>query len=290
MRWDRWIAPGLVVVLILLGSSTLIQAQVAEEGLPEGISPGAQGGWLAASSCPTFSWVAEPTGLALQLAVFELGQEFRHPEPRPVPLEAPAVILESLPSGATSWTPPLRLCLEAGNRYAWSVARQVEDMERQWSPPRFFLVGSAQNDPRHSRPTTSRLPTAAQTRSGGLAENMSVDRAGVATSSDPSALNASANDPATEFGLVGITDTADGAGLAAENTQGGADLILFGDNWLLRMTEAGIEVGAPLDVVYAIRNSDASGTLTLLIDQVPALTAATGTLKTHTHEAPEEPE
>jgi hypothetical protein len=278
--------------MILLGSSSSVPAQdgVERGQLPVAVSPGGQEGPSIASPCPTFSWVDEPTTLPLQLAVFDLGKEPRVPNATSAPLAAPAVIQESLPAGATSWTPPLRLCLKPGNRYAWSVASEVQESQRRWSEPRFFFVDPAGRRAWHQQSANSQHPPLQPTGSGGLAPNAGANLSSSATSTDPSGLHASASGPATEFGLVGIGNIADGAGLAAENTQGGADLILFGDDWLLRMTEAGIEVGAPLDVVYAIRNSDVGGTLTLLIDQVPALTTVTGALKTHTHEAPKEPD
>lgn len=105
---------------------------------PVPVSPGdLSKATLAASACPTFSWTASPADEGYEIAVFRVtgqGEDERLAE-RPV-------LRQTLPAGATSWTPSANRCLEAGSHYAWSV-RAAGGAPGEWSEAaRFEIVGS----------------------------------------------------------------------------------------------------------------------------------------------------
>jgi hypothetical protein len=74
------------------------------------------------------------------------------------------------------------------------------------------------------------------------------------------------------FAIVGVNETATGAGIAAANTAGGTDLLLDGDaNGLVdaRLTESGLDRPSAVDQVFSFTNSN-TGVLSLQVDGVIA--------------------
>jgi hypothetical protein len=51
-----------------------------------------------------------------------------------------AALSVELPGSASSWTPPLRRCLDAGRTYAWRVGAVTGEEEPAWSEPAWFEV------------------------------------------------------------------------------------------------------------------------------------------------------
>lgn len=81
-----------------------------------------------AARCPTFSWALVPGAPGYELVVFRVAGGTQGGETAPgaamaadqVEPDEVALRLE-LPAGASSWTPDLRSCLRAGQRFAWSL-------------------------------------------------------------------------------------------------------------------------------------------------------------------------
>lgn len=99
---------------------------------PVAVSPASPEGIAAvASSCPTFSWAALDGARGYELVVYR------------VEAGAPvgeAVMEESLPRGASSWTPSAERCLEPGGTYAWVVRAVDEQAAGEWSAASLFTV------------------------------------------------------------------------------------------------------------------------------------------------------
>jgi hypothetical protein len=79
------------------------------------------------------------------------------------------------------------------------------------------------------------------------------------------------------LGVAGVTQSPDGAGLAAANTAGGADLVLDGSSQGTadaEVTESGIDRPSTSSETFEIVNSGGGG-MTLLVDGQPAATTAT---------------
>lgn len=100
------------------------------------ISPGGAERFVTVHSpCPTFSWTFEP-GASYELEIYRVGAEG--------PEDDDPVLRQSLPRGATSWTPSEAECLAAGRRYAWSVRTVFGDsthsLPEDWSEALLFEV------------------------------------------------------------------------------------------------------------------------------------------------------
>ena len=66
------------------------------------------------------------------------------------------------------------------------------------------------------------------------------------------------------YGMLGVSNSSDGAGFAAQNTAGGADLILAGSP-PTAVTESGIHRSSFAGVTFNIENP-AGGGMSLLVD------------------------
>jgi hypothetical protein len=79
------------------------------------------------------------------------------------------------------------------------------------------------------------------------------------------------------YGVVGISDSPDGAGVGAANMAGGADLVLDGDvngETDARITEAGLDRPSAGSESFNFQNSG-NGTMTLQVDGIEVVTTAT---------------
>jgi len=103
------------------------------QGPPMVVSPGSRTVSLAADSCPTFSWGGLAGAERYELVIYRLGKEKENLTP---------VLNESLPGSASSWTPPLDLCLEGAGRYVWSIQASAGGKSLGASPPSFFHVAA----------------------------------------------------------------------------------------------------------------------------------------------------
>lgn len=274
-----WLLPVGVALVVLVGGT------LPALGDLQPVSPGGVSSVTLESRCPTFSWGGDldaelASAGEILLVVFDLGSidagEVREATQR----EYQPILRERLPSGARLWTPALRKCLAAGRFHAWAVGSVDSAGRWVWTTPHLFVTGVALEGGRlaaeGSGPDDTVVPTV-------LSSDSEVQPVAVAEAETEAAVHAEASTPATEYGLVGVSSGATGAGLAAENTSGGPDLVLFGNTHSALLSEEGITVTDPGVVEFHIRNSDPTGEITLVIDGALALTTETGALVEHTH-------
>jgi len=125
----------------LVGTGILVSSLLAPPGLfasgPRPVSPGRSSSRPSiAQSCPSFSFSASPDAASHELAVLRLA-----PDQGADDLEHSSVALRvEIPAGATSWSPSLDECLEAGADYAWVIRARTEVGAGEWSEPAWFSV------------------------------------------------------------------------------------------------------------------------------------------------------
>lgn len=135
---------GALAVLVFGGwSAAVFGAQIA----PVAVSPGTdRGAGIAISDrCPTFSWSGVEGAVSYELTLYRVGEGG---------LGARPIFTERIAASAFSWTPSLAGCLDAGDRYAWSVRAALEKGYSEWSEPSLFQVvaspGTDRDGPRLS--------------------------------------------------------------------------------------------------------------------------------------------
>jgi hypothetical protein len=123
----------LILLVAALGDSAAAGGQP-----PRPVSPGAaRPGFVAEARCPTFSWAGVNGAEGYELAVFQLLEsDLEHSEPT-------LVLRTAVPGDARSWTPPMELCLERGERYAWSVAAASGASDLEWADSMLFEIAPA---------------------------------------------------------------------------------------------------------------------------------------------------
>ena len=120
------------VPLAALGVALVAGVGLAE--VPMAVSPGDVEKLAAVGdACPTFSWTEVPGSQRYELVILTAGEEEE---------QAREVLEETLPAGATNWTPSLEQCLERGGRYGWSVRAVGEEGASEWSALNLFEVTS----------------------------------------------------------------------------------------------------------------------------------------------------
>lgn len=120
---------GIFLVLTPTASATS-----ANNG-PMAVSPGAIG--LATEilqPCPTFSWDPVMGAQGHELVVYKPGNDEESHQSENVVLNL------ELPGSASAWTPPLGLCLQRGQTYAWSVRALQADGPGEWAGAHIFRV------------------------------------------------------------------------------------------------------------------------------------------------------
>jgi hypothetical protein len=225
----RRIAPK--IILVLCGSAAAVSAQI-----PGGVSPGLVDRIAeTVARCPTFSWQEVPGVVGYELVAYALLEGV---EPAAVtsaelgPEEE--VLYARVPGGATNWTPALDRCLAPGGSYVWfvrffalSAVPSTEEVEHALRVLQRYLgddteatvVGEkvvAVEDEAASRTAHVSAETSATPKSVPIAAT---------------AIRGHISEPAGEvYGVVGIVESPGGAGLAAANLAGGADLVLDGSS------------------------------------------------------------
>lgn len=230
------------------------------------------------SACPTFSWSSDsPSGIELAVT----------------PLSAPdqTVLSQELPAGATSWTPPANRCLPPG-QYAWFI-RDLGVTESEWSDALGFEVTGMPSleEVEKARIVLERFISSGGSIEGGYTSNttergpLNTDGAAEAVSpgdgSSPTAetgtggatnaISIPQGVTVTSAALNGITSTAASAGVLANNTANGPDLILQGavqgqvteNEWQLDSASA-----------QTFDFSNPSGDMTLRVNGDPVVTSA----------------
>lgn len=261
------------------------------------VSPGATDRLTGVEArCPTFSWQATPGAVAYEVVVYRLPVETDFAAWSLD--EAMEVLFVELPTGVTAWTPPLEKGLARGSDHVWFVRAVFEDAgldevnDTEWSEARFFRVvgGVTQTETRlvtgervgdsGAGPGTTEVSSRGKEIEAG--RNAMARRMGEATTKDVStamaAIRGEMPDVTGEtYGVVGTSNSPDGAGLGAVNTAGGPDLVLDGGAQGVPnadFSESGVDRAASTAQSFDFTNSD-TGSMTLQVDGVEVVTALT---------------
>ena len=126
-------------------------ASFARQPAPVAVSPGTDkgAGVAIAQTCPSFSWSQVPDALSYELRVFRITDQVEETS-----------LEQKISAAALSWTPPLSRCLQAGERYAWTVRAETAEGYTQWSEPSLFEVTAR---PAEKQETGIRSAIAAET-------------------------------------------------------------------------------------------------------------------------------
>lgn len=272
----------------------------------QGVSPGGVDRLVQVEGrCPAFFWEASPDAEFVEVVVYRLPDRRGTALPGHVELTADdEVLYVRLPGGATGWTPSLEDCLEVGGGYVWFVRavpseRALELAEAgEWSDGRFFSVAAAlsvreveqalevlrryMSDGGVASTGVDRLAGRLEPAAGGsgvTARPPPVSESGAkAMTSAKTAIRGDVSDAVGEtYGVVGISNSPDGAGVGAANTNGGPDLVLDGSADFLPdalLSESGIDRPWGTPQTFNIENSVGAG-MTLQLDGVEVVTVAT---------------
>jgi hypothetical protein len=270
---------------------------------PQTVSPGATDHIAEVESrCPSFSWGEVSNANSYQLVAYRIPP---NEDPRSSNLEtAERVLDQRLPGSTRTWTPNLEQCLTSGENYIWFLrglfdARNGEPVDAgEWSQGLLFATSSMpsidavtvalRSFTGHAQESPGMIPTARLEAANELSSPVanSVPSGGHtfrgqgqnSIASASVSLEGHVQDPTGEtYGVVGISNSSDGAGIAAANMSAGADMVLDGSADLLpdlRMSESGIDQPFGSAQIYNIQNS-AGGGMTLQVDAVDVVTTAT---------------
>jgi hypothetical protein len=294
-----------VSVSLVVALAAIVIPAFAE--IPDGVSPGAVDRIAEIEGrCPTFSWSPVPGASFHELVGYRLPDQIHVADLASVELSATNQDLYvRVPGGASAWEPELAECLTPGGNYIWFVRAVFETDQgdvaevSEWSIGRLFSISTmpsaeeledalavlrryAGNGDRAG--SVVRTPVGETERPGtghrAPSPRHSVSSADEkAVTSAQTAIRGSLSSTVGEtYGVVGVSASADGAGLGAANTAGGPDLVLdgsadFAPDTLL--SESGIDRPWGTPQVFNIGNSAGSG-MTLQVDGVDALTTASG--------------
>ena len=282
-----------VIVLVVIAGFPL----TAADRELETVSPGATNRISEIEArCPTFSWEGVPDASFFELVAYRLPDGLAPEDLTDEVLDqAQEALTAWVPGGATGWTPGTADGLEHGAAYVWFVRALFERHDGEleagsWSEGRFFEVAESPlaADTTEAAEVLRRLLAAGGSledfigdgEAWGARRNADVRRrAGVvdgalgggakSVSTAKTAIRGDVPDASGEtYGVVGISNSADGAGLAAGNTSGGADLVLDG---LLDgdvdtvFTQGGIDRASTSELWFSLVNSD-TGVLSLDVE------------------------
>jgi hypothetical protein len=198
------------------------------------------------------------------------------------------VLFETLPSGATAWTPELSRCMDPGASYVWfvrGVAEGVGDNEG-WSKARYFAVSGQPSaaEVEEALDVLRRFsahaggnrvePAASSLRTPPAAPFTTVARDGRKhiTTTATASIKGEMLDPDGEaYGVIGISNSANGAGIGAGNTNNGPDLVLDGsedgNDPDAVFTQAGIgRNSSEADTMFFLLNPDENHALNLHVE------------------------
>jgi hypothetical protein len=279
----RWL-----VFLLLCGSSVVVSAQI-----PGGVSPGLANRIVETGGrCPTFSWQEVPDAAGYEMVAYALPDGVEPATITSVELGPEAEVLYvSVPGAATTWTPALEQCLAPGGSYVWFVRGIFEDnnggeIPGDWSDGLFFSVSgvSSAEEVEHAlkvlrryigEGTTSvdenKKTADALSRTASRAAPTGSTSASKSAPTATTAIRGTNTEPTGEvYGVVGVVESPHGAGLAAANLRGGADLVLDGSSTGevdLLLDQKFLDRPSPSDQVFIMHNSGA-GMLNLQVEGV----------------------
>lgn len=269
----------LTATLIAVAAALPVAAGPALAAAPRSASPGAEDRVLAVDSrCPTFVWEAVSGALYSQLVAYRL------PASGDLDAELRAedeALYAEVPGGAGGWTPSADRCLDPGGRYVWFVRAVLETVGDEvvatdWSPGRHFAVpeGPSADEVRRALEVLQRWQASSAGSAGAPAPALVTPPAAALTSpatrkggggaAPKSVTTASAairgSNPETDaeaYGVVGVSASVMGAGVAAANLEGGADLVLDGSvdgTADLSVSQWGAWRSSPSDEVFHLHN------------------------------------
>ncbi len=244
----------------------------------EGVSPGA-GDRMATvgSTCPTFSWGMSGEAAAYDLVAYVLPEDASKGVELTTDTEA---LYTRVSGGATSWTPSAEQCFAPGGRYVWFV-RAVSELDGdevvaagEWSAGRYFTVPDAPS-PEEMQRALDVLKRWEAANGGGSPiissgtgffsdadPDADSDAGWASPKSVPTASAAIRGEhPDTsgeKYGVVGVTSSFDGAGVAAANLGSGPDLVLDGSAAGAadaRLWEGGLDRPSAADQSFVFANS-----------------------------------
>jgi len=280
---------------LVVAASPFVSAEEAQT-----VSPGVADRFAeVAGRCPTFSWAEVSEAESYELVVYRVPALEAEYGPTLIEFsDSKEVLFEKLPRGATGWTPERGRCLEPGASFAWFVRgiRRDDDegpaADGEWSTARYFAISA--------QPSIAEVEEALgvlQRYSAGSVDAARSDRFQDHETAKPSQrLHANARptrmpsagqkhvtttatasikgemlDPSGEaYGVIGISNSSNGAGIGAGNTNNGPDLVLDGseDNDTDAIfTQAGIDrPSASADTMFFLLNSDEQHVLNLHVE------------------------
>ena len=239
----------------------------------EAVSPGEIDRLAAVEQrCPTFSWGMEGGADAYELIAYVLPEDVSQPVELTAETEA---LFARVAGSATSWTPSAEQCFAPGGGYVWfvrAVQQVVGDQvieASEWSAGRYFEVpaGPTADELARALDVLKRWEAAggesatssAGMRSGGPRPTLRRVGSGGNVADSSAAIRGEHPDTSGErYGVVGTTASLDGAGLAAANLDGGADLVLDGSaNGApdAMITESALIRSSPSDQTFLFHNS-----------------------------------
>jgi predicted regulator of Ras-like GTPase activity (Roadblock/LC7/MglB family) len=292
---SRLAVSGILVIIIVVASGA--HAQV-----PDGVSPGAVDHVAAIEGrCPFFSWGVVPGAEHYELVCYRLPEGV---EPSEVDLgETEQVLYTEVPGAAAAWTPDLAQCLAVGESYVWFVRAVFREEHgevveaSEWSYGRFFEISTTPSAGELEDALRVLRRYAGDGRGAAAAIDPETDEADV-TGTDPpaarqrsdplwhdaksvpsakTAIRGSLSDTTGEtYGVVGISNSAEGAGVGAAGAEGGPDLVLDGSADGLTdtgLSQSWIDRRSADPQTFNIENSGGGG-MTLQLDGVDVLTTA----------------
>jgi len=259
--------------------------------IPDGVSPGAADRAAEIEGrCPTFIWSPVPGAAFHEVVGYRLPEDSELADPSAIDLaDADQVLYAKVSGSAPAWEPELAECLTPGGDYVWFVRAvyREEDGEvveaSEWSYGRYFSISSmpsagevegalrvlrryAGTPVDQEGLETEQADTKRPTPSRRVAVPQQVPKS---VTSAKTAIKGTVPDATGEtYGVVGTSNSPNGAGVAAANTNGGADLVIDGSEDGQPdavFTQAGIDRASPAEQWFSLINSD-TGVLSLNVE------------------------
>jgi len=292
-----------VKVFVVLAIAIAISVAPVLAQTPEGVSPGAVDRITEVEGrCPSFYWGGVSGAQAYELVVYRLPNEPQASGTEEIDLSrSDEVLYAKVPGGATAWQPRLADGLEPGGSDVWFVRAVLREEAEEiveagdWSVGKFFSI-PAMPSPMEVEEALSVLRRCASQDDARAAEldqpvsktrSSGSERSALRRSSAPShedlksvptataAIKGTVPDATGEtYGVVGISNSPDGAGVGAANTAGGPDVVLDGSEDYLpdaELSESGINRPWGTPQTFNIQNSMGAG-MTLQVDSVEVTT------------------
>jgi hypothetical protein len=268
--------------------------------IPDGVSPGAAGRTAEIEGrCPTFIWNSVPGAAFHELVGYRLSEDSDVADPAGIDLaKADQVLYAKVPGSAPAWEPELAECLTPGGNYVWFVRAVYLEEEgevaeaSEWSYGRYFSISSTPSAVEVEEAVRVLRRYAGNTVDPGGLETERADTKRPAPShlvavpqhvpksvtTAKTAIKGTVPDATGEtYGVVGISNSPNGAGVAAANTNGGPDLVLDGSAQGVAdadLSESGIDRASETEQSFDFTNSD-TGSMTLRVDGVDVVTTLT---------------